>query len=525
MHFLPVDGVTKMKWQEEGGSNFQALRHALSAPKAPRPTTIQDVASACQSLSVYAGEYFSRDFQGAVGSLVTLSTGLYPGVLHGSIAATIVTCWSDNTSAVSWTNSLKSANKFGQELTRVIGLGEAVFNICVQAKHLPGSTNSAADAASRAWYPNFSDTWTNFCASWYQVEVPERLRRLYRNFSINFNPSHWPSVHESSTLQRGSNESSGAIYWNTRCGFQPTQQSTHTSLLYLPFTAGNSVGTMTVWATLPEPSSPRSVTCRGIISEYLATPSDSCRAIDSPSLVCDAKIPVVPRNRPSAILRRMFKLLDFSSQHDRVLWGAGVLGWFLLPRRPEYMGQGIKVHGFALTRADVQFIEKNGTIATDFDSVAKATILFRGGKADQFYQGTVRSVGHSGIPWLCPIHSLWFLVNNHVHLRLSENRPLCAFSRDKIAQVSSMSSLIKAAAESCGEDPRRYGTHSLRSGGATALFAAGADGNTVEQFGRWKSNAYEGYIRLGDAQEVSLPSQKINTRPSSAPNYGQSRQL
>ncbi|OWZ16827.1 LOW QUALITY PROTEIN: hypothetical protein PHMEG_0009327 [Phytophthora megakarya] len=127
---------------------------------------------------------------------------------------------------------------FGQELTRVIGLGEAVFNIRVQAKHLPGFTHSAADAASQAWDPNFSDTWTNFCASWYQVEIPERLRRLYRNFSINFNPGQWPSVHESSTLKRGSNGSSGAIYWNTRCGFQPTQQSTHTSSIYLPLKFG-----------------------------------------------------------------------------------------------------------------------------------------------------------------------------------------------------------------------------------------------------------------------------------------------
>ncbi|OWZ16825.1 hypothetical protein PHMEG_0009325 [Phytophthora megakarya] len=29
MHLLPVDEVTKLEWQETGGSNFQALSHAL----------------------------------------------------------------------------------------------------------------------------------------------------------------------------------------------------------------------------------------------------------------------------------------------------------------------------------------------------------------------------------------------------------------------------------------------------------------------------------------------------------------
>ncbi|KAL3667664.1 hypothetical protein V7S43_007217 [Phytophthora oleae] len=88
-----------------------------------------------------------------------------------------------------------------------------------------------------------------------------------------------------------------------------------------------------------------------------------------------------------------------------------------------------------------------------------------------------------------------------------------------------MSSLIKSAAESSDEDPRRYGTHSLRSGGVTARFAAGADSNTVKQFGRWNSNAYEGYIRLGDAQEVGLASHMISRRHLSAPNNGQPQLL
>ena len=38
-------------------------------------------------------------------------------------------------------------------------------------------------------------------------------------------------------------------------------------------------------------------------------------------------------------------------------------------------------------------------------------------------------------------------------------------------------------------------THSLRAGGATALFSAGVDWITIQRWGRWKSFAFHDYIR------------------------------
>ena len=46
-----------------------------------------------------------------------------------------------------------------------------------------------------------------------------------------------------------------------------------------------------------------------------------------------------------------------------------------------------------------------------------------------------------------------------------------------------------------GEDPAEYGTHSLRIGGATALFAAGADMTVIRTMGRWSSDIYQLYVR------------------------------
>ena len=48
---------------------------------------------------------------------------------------------------------------------------------------------------------------------------------------------------------------------------------------------------------------------------------------------------------------------------------------------------------------------------------------------------------------------------------------------------------------SIGEDPSQFGTHSFRIGGATALFAAGADETVIRTMGRWCSDIHQLYVR------------------------------
>ena len=48
---------------------------------------------------------------------------------------------------------------------------------------------------------------------------------------------------------------------------------------------------------------------------------------------------------------------------------------------------------------------------------------------------------------------------------------------------------------SINEDPSEFGAHSYRIGGATALFAAGADPTIIRTMGRWSSDIYRLYVR------------------------------
>lgn len=53
-----------------------------------------------------------------------------------------------------------------------------------------------------------------------------------------------------------------------------------------------------------------------------------------------------------------------------------------------------------------------------------------------------------------------------------------------------------SALEAVGLDKRKFGLHSLRSGGATAAAAAGIDDRLFKKHGRWKSDkAKDGYVK------------------------------
>ena len=58
-----------------------------------------------------------------------------------------------------------------------------------------------------------------------------------------------------------------------------------------------------------------------------------------------------------------------------------------------------------------------------------------------------------------------------------------------------MQSTVKSLAQAIGEDPTLYGTHSMRIGGATALYNEGAPDTVIRMMGRWSSDIYRLYLR------------------------------
>ena len=60
---------------------------------------------------------------------------------------------------------------------------------------------------------------------------------------------------------------------------------------------------------------------------------------------------------------------------------------------------------------------------------------------------------------------------------------------------AALRALVKRSVALIGLPPQGYTSHSLRSGGATDLLDAGVSETTVQQHGRWKSDAFRVYYR------------------------------
>ena len=54
--------------------------------------------------------------------------------------------------------------------------------------------------------------------------------------------------------------------------------------------------------------------------------------------------------------------------------------------------------------------------------------------------------------------------------------------------------ILETAALAGGAEPGSVGSHSLRIGGASALWAAYKDSALVRRWGRWTSDAFHGYL-------------------------------
>ena len=71
-----------------------------------------------------------------------------------------------------------------------------------------------------------------------------------------------------------------------------------------------------------------------------------------------------------------------------------------------------------------------------------------------------------------------------------------AIRRDHVANM------VKRLMQRIGLDPRKFGAHSLRIGGATAALAAGVQPAVIRITGRWSSDCWELYARL--SKEAAL---------------------
>ena len=94
--------------------------------------------------------------------------------------------------------------------------------------------------------------------------------------------------------------------------------------------------------------------------------------------------------------------------------------------------------------------------------------------------------------------------------------PLFRSRDDRPIPRTAITSLIERAARGLGQDEGHLGTHSLRFGGASAIWSQYQDSAMVKRWGRWSSDSFQTYVWEGrnTAQGVAKKMATADLTPS-----------
>jgi hypothetical protein len=180
---------------------------------------------------------------------------------------------------------------------------------------------------------------------------------------------------------------------------------------------------------------------------------------------------------------------------DAVLhWAALCLAFFFLLRASEYLVQNKSWSRSRVVRGkDLQFKLENGACAPE--KAEELVLHITQSKTDQYNAGTIRNVFVTKDE-ICPVKALAEVYRVAPQRFQGEraNDPLFLKSSGEAIRRDEIQHLLELSAMAFGMNADRMGSHSLRIGGATALYHTVQDLEFVKRFGRWKSDAFHGYL-------------------------------
>ena len=208
------------------------------------------------------------------------------------------------------------------------------------------------------------------------------------------------------------------------------------------------------------------------------------------------KYPVLP-----VMMRWLYEHIndssDLSSKDKAVLWAALCTAFFFLLRASEYLVQNNREWSLKRVIKGQDVEGRKGNVRCDNLSEAEEIVIYlHGSKTDQFNQGAVRNHYRSGDPKLCPVEALARMQRALPdRFRGAEcGDPLFRYENGAAVTREEVQGLLQLAAIADGQPASRYGSHSLRIGGATAIYMTSQDLEHVKRYGRWASSAFHNYL-------------------------------
>ena len=203
--------------------------------------------------------------------------------------------------------------------------------------------------------------------------------------------------------------------------------------------------------------------------------------------------PVTP-----VMLRWIGRHLQFGrSAEASLLWCAVCMGYFFLLRASEYLGVGYVDPNRGLRGCDIT-LKENGIpcVLARIGHADEVSISIRGSKTDIYNRGEARNHFRSGDD-LCPVLSTIQLFRNFPQRYgggIEAQGPLFVLSSGEMVPRQAVTALLEQAARALNMPEGDFGAHSLRFGGASAIWASYNDSTMVKRWGRWSSDSFQTYI-------------------------------
>ena len=190
--------------------------------------------------------------------------------------------------------------------------------------------------------------------------------------------------------------------------------------------------------------------------------------------------------------------------------------WFYMLRAKEYAESNGVDLDMIVRGCDVRLARQGVAVE---EGETEVNLQFRKTKTDQLAFGDNKTLQATGVPYLCPVEALGRMRKSWPD-RFRQGHPesllpLFRWASGGVVRRLEVQHLLQRAAVAVGLPGDRFLSHSLRIGGATALYQATSDIELVKRLGRWSSLAVHRY--LADGGEVAKASERM---AKARVNYG-----
>ena len=207
---------------------------------------------------------------------------------------------------------------------------------------------------------------------------------------------------------------------------------------------------------------------------------------------------------------------EIQTKDKAALWAALCTAFFYLLRASEYLVQNNREWSLkrVLKGKDIEGHKENAR-CPNLSEAEEVVIYLYGSKTDQFNQGAVRNHYRSEDEKLCPVEALAGMQRAFPERfqGVESDEPLFRYESGMPITRDEVQRLLQLAAIADGQPASRYGSHSLRIGGATAIYMTSQDLEHVKRYGRWASSASCGNPKgMARADGQLLPPRQLRAR-------------